>query len=674
MGTRDGADALLHEIEGYNRDDCLSTLRLRDWLEARRPELERTLQAEGLLEAPLPRPVPPDPEAGEKTREESERVRALFDALTGDVPVDPVVRTEEQQARWILAHLLSWHRRENRSVWWEYFRLRDLDDDELIEDNKPMGGLEYVGPLRDEDRSTVHRYTFPAQDFRLRPGEETRDPRTEKSAGTIVAIDENERTIDLKRGKRSKVPHPSALIPFGYVQDAVLKESLQRLADDVIEHGLGGATNRAAADLLLRALPRAGQQPGASLREVDEPAVDAARRIVTRLDRTVLPIQGPPGTGKTYTGARMILTALREGKRVGVTGPSHKVIVNLLEEVCKAAAEARLHFRGVQKADEEDVYAHAWIERADDNARVHEALTRAEANLAAGTVWLWARPEMSGTVDVLFIDEAGQLSLANVLAASGAATSLVLLGDPRQLEQPQKGVHPPGTDAAALSHLVGGDTLAPERGIFIEETRRLHPDLCAFTSELFYQGRLKSRIGLERQGVDGPDPFRGTGLRFLPVEHEGNTSESPEEVRAVAQLVERLLQAEPMWVDQEGVRAPIRPKDILVVAPYNAHVAALQAALPAGVQVGTVDKFQGRQAPVVTYSTATSTAEDAPRGMKFLYSPNRLNVATSRARCLAIWVGSPALLGPDCRSVQQMGLANGFGRFGEMAQPWVSES
>ncbi|MHB1191943.1 MAG: DEAD/DEAH box helicase [Longimicrobiales bacterium] len=327
---------------------------------------------------------------------------------------------------------------------------------------------------------------------------------------------------------------------------------------------------------------------------------------------------------------------------MGVTATSHKVIVNLLNSVCAAA-------------ESEGVVVRVPVALGDG------------ANLAAGTVWLWARPEMAGSVDVLFVDEAGQISLANVLAASRAADSIVLLGDPQQLEQPQKGVHPPGTDAAALEHLVGGATLSADRGLFLEETWRLHPDVCAFTSELFYEGRLTSRLELANQTVNGPAPFDGAGLRFVPVEHTGNSSESAEEVEVVRALIDELLASHATWVDSAGVQHPLRLSDVLVVAPYNAQVAALRAALPEGARVGTVDKFQGQEAPIVIYSTATSSAQDAPRGMEFLFSPNRLNVATSRARCLAVLVGSPELLGPNCGSVRQMRLANGVCRFGEMA-------
>ena len=297
-----------------------------------------------------------------------------------------------------------------------------------------------------------------------------------------------------------------------------------------------------------------------------------------------------------------------------------------------------------------------------------EALATGEANLAAGTAWLWAREEMAGAVDVLVIDEAGQTSLANTLAVCQAAPSLVLLGDPRQLDQPIQGVHPPGVAVSALGHLLGASaTVDPARGIFLDHTWRMHPDVCAFTSEQFYEGRLLARESLDRQTVVGPGPLAGHGLRFLPVEHAGNTHASEEEADRVEALIRELLDAGAAWVDRRGVRKRLTVEDILVVAPYNAHVATLRAKLPDGARVGTVDKFQGQEAPIVLFSVATSTADEAPRGMEFLYSLHRLNVATSRARCVAAIVANPALLTPPCRTPEQMRLANPFCRFLELA-------
>lgn len=670
-GAGDGGAAqsdLLQEIEGYNRDDCVSTLRLRAWLEERRPELEALLVREGLLMGVLPRLAAGDGEAPESVAEEADRVAELVAALTEGVSEEEGDRSPDEQARWMLAHMLSWHRREKKSMWWEYFRTLSLQGEDFIHDSKTLGGLESLGEAGRTNHAIIYRYRFPLQDFALRSGDKPRDPATEAGAGTVDAIDFDERTIDLRRGLRSEAPHPSDLIPFDDVPDKPLRAALLRLAAEIVDQGLDGATNQVAAALLRRHAPEAGQVDGAPLRRADETNLVVARRIATQLNRTVLPIQGPPGSGKTYLGARMVVSLLKAGKRVGVTATSHKVIVNLLNAVCEAAGEEGVSFRGVQKSKSKSACAADAIESTTSNAKVEKLVAEGEVDLVAGTVWLWAREEMAQSMDVLIVDEAGQMSLANVLAASGAAESIVLLGDPKQLEQPQAGTHPPGIGVAALEHLVGGHTLPEDRGLFLNETWRLHPDVCAFTSELYYEDKLSSRLGLTTQRLVGLESVAGAGLRFLPVEHSGNSSESAEEVDAVMNLVRRLFGSDPTWIDREGAERSLRLEDVLVVAPYNAQVVALKEGLPPGMRVGTVDKFQGQEAPLVIYSTASSSAADAPRGMEFLFNPNRTNVATSRARCVVVLVASPALLGPECKSVRQMELANGFCRFREMAE------
>ena len=290
-----------------------------------------------------------------------------------------------------------------------------------------------------------------------------------------------------------------------------------------------------------------------------------------------------------------------------------------------------------------------------------------EGKVVGGTAWLWARDDAVETVDYLFVDEAGQMSLAHVLSAARSAHNLILLGDPQQLEQPQKGAHPEGTDVDALTHLLDdADTMPPDKGLFIETTRRLHPNLAKFTSELYYEKRLKTLAGLERQAISSDSQFAGSGLFYTPVVHEGNQNNSPEEVETVARIVADLLKPAMEWTNENGRIKTLGTKDILIVAPYNAQVGALQNRLPE-IRVGTVDKFQGQEAPVVIYSMASSSAEDAPRGMGFLYSPNRLNVATSRARCICILVAAARLLEPDCRTPEQMRWANGLCRFRELA-------
>jgi superfamily I DNA and/or RNA helicase len=279
---------------------------------------------------------------------------------------------------------------------------------------------------------------------------------------------------------------------------------------------------------------------------------------------------------------------------------------------------------------------------------------------------------------VLLVDEAGQVSLANTVAVAPAARSLVLLGDPQQLDQPTQGSHPPGAERSALAHLLAGDrgqkaTMPPHLGLFIEKTWRLHPRVCAYTSEVFYASRLAPEAANARQLLVGSGPLDGTGVRWLPVEHGGNAVDSPEEADEIARLLGELLDpvAEARWTTTEGVTKRLTPADVVVVAPYNAHVeliaAGLRRAGMVGVRVGTVDKFQGQQAPISIYAMGTSTPEDAPRGMEFLYSLNRLNVATSRARCVAAVVASPALIRVACRTPRQMQLANALCRLVEVA-------
>jgi superfamily I DNA and/or RNA helicase len=303
-----------------------------------------------------------------------------------------------------------------------------------------------------------------------------------------------------------------------------------------------------------------------------------------------------------------------------------------------------------------------------DNGAILGEIRSGAAQVAAGTAWLWAREEFFEAVDVLFVDEAGQLTLADVLAVSQAAKNLVLLGDPQQLGQPLQGSHPEGTDVSALEHILGEHkTIPAAQGLFLEHTWRLHPRICDFTSELFYEDRLRPRPNLERQVLDGPTPLAGAGLWFMPVPHQGNQTSSPEEVERVVGLVGHLTAGGVHWTDQANDRRPLRLSDILIIAPYNAQVAALKARLPEA-RIGTVDKFQGQEAPVVICSLTTSSPEEAPRGMEFLYSPNRLNVAVSRAKTACVLVGSPALFEPECRSPGQMRLANAFCRYLELAE------
>ncbi len=588
--------------------------------------------------------------------------------LLADVPAEENKRAEGEQARWLLAQLLEWHRREEKAAWFEYFRLCELTDQELQNDKTALGGLSHIGAVGSARKSVIHRYQFPKQVYAIYGGHDVHDPRTQRGVGEIIAIDESALTIDIKRNASSQVPHPTALIPYNVISTKVLRDSLLQLGDWVVDHGLDApGPFKAARDLLLKKSPRLR---GATLKDLagaSQHSTEIAIQAALALDSTVLPIQGPPGSGKTYTGARMIAELVRHGLKVGITALNHKVISNLLDAACVASREAGMHLRAIQRVNIDDGCDDEMVKRVENFQAVADALEVDEAQVAAGSIWLWGRQEMANAVDVLFIDEAGQMSLANVLAASRAANSIVLLGDPQQLDN--KGVHPPGAEVSALSHLLNGRaTIGEDRGLFLSESWRLPPDICKFTSEVFYEGRLVSRPENARQRLNAQGPLDGAGLRFAPVNHSGNQSESPEEVARVVELVDGLLRGSTTWTNKRGEVAPLLLEHILVVAPYNAQVSALAKSLPAGARVGTVDKFQGQESPVVIYSMATSTPEDAPRGMEFLYSSNRLNVATSRAQCVTVLVANPGLFEVQCTTPRQIELANAFCRYLEMAK------
>ena len=657
-------------VEGYNRDDCVSTLRLYEWLESVRGDaIERG--------AEIPRPTVASSEPAPELSEKQRRTRDLRERLLLGIEAVPAIDTTEH-ARWLLAYLLDFHRREDKASWWKYYDLLESTDDDLLEEPEAVAGLEHrerVDVVRNKKTgkptgSVVDRYAYPPQEMEIRRKAELKT-RDQSKLGDVVAVDRVARTIDVKKGTKQADAHPSAVFAHSHISSDILEHALAVVGNAVASgNGVDGA-NPIARALLMREPPRVVgsifQSPD------DERASEYATDVASHLDHSVLAIQGPPGSGKTYTGARMIAALVAQGKRVGVTGPSHKAIVNLLSEVANAAETSGQTIRIAHKCkdDEFDELPDSIAAITKDN-EPRRLLDDREVNVLGGTAWLWARPQMAGAVDVLFVDEAGQVSLANAVAVSAAATNLVLLGDPQQLDQPQQGSHPDGVEVSALRHLLGEhETIPRDRGIFLPETWRLALSICAFTSELFYESRLHSKPGLERQELAGINGLTHNGLWYAEVEHDGRTSSSDEEVEVVARIVAALTADGSSWTSSSGSREALTLDDVLVVSPFNAQVGRLLDRLPLGARVGTVDKFQGQAAPVVIYSMATSRPDDAPRGMEFLYSLNRFNVATSRAKCAAIVVASPRLFEPECRSPRQMKLANALCRYREMARPLI---
>jgi predicted RecB family nuclease len=624
----DHDQARLDGIAAYNREDCLATLELRDWLLARR------LEAEGEHRVEIPFLPPPERDLPVETDDAPDETERLRDALLDCA--------EEGDGRLLTARLLGYHKREARPAWWWYFRRREMTDEQLVDDGEALGCLEHDGnepvPVK---KSLEWTFTFPAQQHHFDAGKGGEDPQENGTGWTVTALDNATGTVTLSRGKAKRDERlPTSLVPGGPFPTNAQQGALRRFASSL----LGADGRYSHLERLLRREPPLGGSPLQCL-ELSE-----QRRLLDRLEGSYLVVQGPPGSGKTYRGARLVTHLLRQGRKVGITAQSHKVIHNLLDAVEEAAAEEGLNFRGVKYGDQYKS-EHVKPGGLDD-------VLDPEVQLVAGTAWLFAREELDGVLDTLVVDEAGQYSLADTVACGTSAVRLVLLGDPLQLAQVTQGVHPDGSGSSALVHVLGGhETIPPELGIFLEQTRRMHPDVCRFISEAFYEGRLHSIESCsERTTSDG------VGVRWLAVAHEGNRVDSEEEAEAIGAEIERLLGH--TFRDADGER-PLRESDFMVVAPFNAQVRLLHARLPDGVEVGTVDKFQGREAAVVFYSMASSSGEDVPRGLDFLLSRNRLNVAVSRAQCLAYVACSPRLLEVDCRTVEHLRLANALCLFVE---------
>ena len=613
MQTRD--DALLAQIDAYNEEDCIATLLLRDWLLALRDDAIAQF-------GPFPQPEPKEIRETPPAKVERAALRArLLDA------------GEE-----LAAQLLDYHDRERKPVWWAFFDRVEMTLEELIEDSESIARLEVVsGPEPEKKSCQVRPHAIPAQEHKIGEGQEVMDPATREGAGDVLAVDREAREVVLKRGpKLDDVPLPQALIPGGPYRTPAQEDALMRIGSSL----LAGDRRFPAVESILRREPFD--------RDVQTSDVDELKALVRSLDGRHLVIQGPPGSGKTWISgaADRRPDRARQARRRRVDEPQGDP--QAARGGRGGGGGDRPRVRGQEEGERRESRVVLRGRRRIENVTDSSACT--DCDLTAGTAWHFARDEHERTLDFLFIDEAGQVSLADALAMATAARNVVLVGDPQQLAQVLAGhasrrLGRLGAHAPARRR--GDDP--PDRGVFLERTFRLHPDVCRYISEEFYEGRLHSRPD-HRDAHDS--------VRHRAPLHRGAPRRPPAGLAGGGRRGEC-----------RGRRACSPPafSDVMVVAAYNAQVNALREALPAAVRVGTVDKFQGQEADVVLYSMASSSGEDVPRGLEFLLSRNRLNVAISRARCLAYLVASPRLLEVNCRTIPQMRLANALCRFVELA-------
>lgn len=645
--------AILQAIADYNLDDVRSTFELRQWLISIRPEGASWAVPSAASAASIA-----DGGVSEKAAKASQELEDYRRQLLADLPEERFNWTREQRVRELLFHLLQFHRRADKPAWWELFARQGASEEELLNDLDALAGLTQSRSPQKHGDTTKYWYSFPEQDSKLKTGDNCTITSTMEEVSNVI-IDEDRLEVSFESEADEPLPASGIALGSGLpINSVVIVGAIRRFVDAYLA---GDLKFRAGLALLMRELPHvSGIQSGAALIHESESLLTGTKRVVSQLDESYLFIQGPPGAGKTFTGSHVIVDLLKAGKTVGVTSNSHKAINNLLEGVEKVAAKQGFSFRGAKKSTSEASFLNGHCIEDITNS---QAITRKlkDYQLVAGTAWLFSSKSVEQKFDYLFVDEAGQVALANLIAMSTCAKNVVLLGDQMQLGQPIQGVHPGESGQSTLDYLLEGKaTISPERGIFLKDTWRMHPDVCRFISEAVYGGRLEpeKRNATQRlllsSGVH--QALLPKGVRFLPVDHEGCSQRCDAEAQVIGAIFGDLLRQR--YVDREGTEHPMGISNILVVAPYNQQVNWLKRVLPEGARVGTVDKFQGQEAEVVLVSMTTSSSQYLPRDLEFLYSKNRLNVAISRARCLAIVVANPKLLDVECSEPEQMALVN----------------
>ncbi|MER6761956.1 MULTISPECIES: TM0106 family RecB-like putative nuclease [Amycolatopsis] len=664
-GNTEQADEILRGIADYNEYDCVSTLRLHEFLHRLRADAGIELaesDPESEVDALLRRTE--EEEAAQRRAERAAVMAALVDPLLDGLPEDPADFTPDDHARALLAASVGYHRRETNPAWWEFFRqlaapLSDLEVDTTCAVPVSVTAGEWVPPsgrLRTAKRTLAVRcdpdrpHPFaPGDDVRLRYGPDARDAKVVSATAVEVTLEES------SAPDRTSNDLPAAVLPGSPVRPSPKDEAVADLAR-LVGETLPALPSHPGVDLLRRIPRLRGGLP--------EPGEDLVATVITavdQLDGSVLAVQGPPGAGKTYLAGKLIAHLVRSGRTVGVTSNSHKAVENVLSAAMENAPEMACAKRAKRTPDT----SLPWEQPKNNNALVRWREEHDTGHLVGGTAWTFANAAVrEEPFDVLVIDEAGQFALADALAVSMCAKNVVLLGDPQQLPQVVQGTHPAGAEASALGHLIGdADIIPPELGYFLDLTRRMHPAVCAPVSNLSYAGLLHSHPSAERS-IDGFP----SGLYLATVEHSGNTTRSVEEAAEVVSVIKSLHGRS--W---EG--RPLADADFLVVAPYNLQARVVTRALSdAGfgdVRVGTVDRFQGQEAPVVVTTMTSSSAVDLPRGLDFLLSRNRLNVALSRAQSVAVLVCSPKLLEADIRTVDQMRLVSGMLGLLRDAREWI---
>jgi len=647
-----GSD-ILRGIRDYNEDDCISTEELLRWL--RKVAVEYGIS-----------PVVKSNEAA--SDEQGIPSPELQDRLI----VAQQLREKGDAVSLILGDLVDFHRREQKPMWWRMFERAGAESEELCDDPACLYGIMITGTPAADRQSWIQSYVFdPSQECKLEEGKTVMFCHNLKATFTVTALDLTEGRLDLRISHKKlneefvgRFPSAGSLILYEFVSAKEIQAALTSIGQSQLSGNLP-----ATVKALLERIPPAG-----ILQQQNEDTITAATRIALGMSGGCLVIQGPPGTGKTYTASQVIIALLAAGKRVGVASNSHKAVVNLLCECGKLMRSEGKALCGIKAGGDgegELFTSNPGIIYIKEGKNAGAAY---RGGVIGGTAWLFSRAEWEDGLDYLFIDEAGQVSLANAIAMARSAANIVLLGDQMQLEQPVQGTHPGDSGMSSLQYALKNEILslpdAPvyhavvplDYGLFLGESRRMHPEICKFISESIYERRLSSHTECAVQKIsvnaDANLINLENGVVFIGVEHDGNIQQSDEEAEKVVETYRELLGR--IFTASDGSTRPLVLGDFLFISPYNAQVRTLKGVLPTSARVGSVDKFQGQEAAVCILSLCSSYGEYGSRGLGFILDKNRLNVAISRARCLAIVVADTRISQTPTGSLGEMTLVNLF--------------
>lgn len=649
---------ILKSIREYNIDDCNSTQELVDWLRER--QLENGIAYLGKTETVS---APEDEKVTARTR----LCEQLLDKST---QLKDQGAEEQANIARLFAWVLEFHRREKKPMYWRLFDRLGSSDEELLEDIDCLALCMRTDraayKLKPNDRNLCYEYQFdPNQEFKAASknymvlGQERADGKN--MSVEFIKEDSNlaEGLIVLKTG--GALERVVTLIPNEDINVKPIPTAIFNVAEAFDQDRL---ENTAIYDFLLRRAPRInGLTHGSPIAPSHDPKerLNQIISVIQNLDNSYLAIQGPPGSGKSYTAKHVIAELLKQGKRIGISSNSHKAINHLLKNT-------------VAYCNDENIQAYFACARHTDDELSELEITVYDNKSIAGslqpacvigtTAWGFARPDLEQAFDYLFIDEAGQVSVANLIAMSSSTKNIILMGDQMQLGQPSQGSHPEESGLSILDYLLHTTPTIPETmGVFLGTTYRMHSAVNQFISDAIYEGKLESNPANDRQRILVPEGYEGVltqeaGIIPVPVIHEGNTQASDEEVECTVKLAQELLGR--TFITKDGEEKRIDWSDMLFVAPYNHQVNKLRQALGEQAKVGSVDKFQGQEAPIVFLSMCASAANESPRGIDFVFNKNRINVAVSRAQCIAIVIYSPMLVDTTVGNIGQMERVNLF--------------